>query len=457
MAGSTRPNTNQDLDNPFILSSLTFASNAGTFMISGNPLRFVPINTALIQDSGSIQVINSNIELRAGNTTLRGGGGGQVQLIGTISNDGAGNRNLILDMAGTGSFALSGANTFTGNTTLTRGKLVVDNDRALGPKANTLVLNGGTIRASIGAATSTPITLDNPVTMSGNITFGTNESAKTLAFTGPLTLSGTPGNRTFTVNARTEFSGGMDEQARGFSITKAGTGRMVMEGINTYSGTTTVTGGALELDGQIGTRARRSGTVTAQAGTQLAGVGHIFTRDGEFVIVENNALMKVGKSPGLLTIDGGGLQLQPNSTFQVELGGPVPGNSAGTHSQLEVVGDVTLGGSILQADLTYAPSPADKLFILTNEVSNYPIDGEFQQGGMIDLLSAADGNVYEFQISYNGHWTGNPATSGISGGNSIVLYNAQVVSEPASFALMIIGLTCLGITYHRWRRKAVIS
>jgi hypothetical protein len=149
------------------------------------------------------------------------------------------------------------------------------------------------------------------------------------------------------------------------------------------------------------------------------------------------AIMKVGNSPGVATFDSenssGGVMMEPGSTFELTLDGPTPGGMPGLdHGQLNVLGSLALGGSYLAAELGYAPSPLDKLFILTNDGVDSTI-GQFAEGGSIDLVSSLNGAPYQFQISY----TGDAVTGGVSGGNDVVLYGASAVPEPASLALLI--------------------
>jgi autotransporter-associated beta strand protein len=74
------------------------------------------------------------------------------------------------------------------------------------------------------------------------VTFGGNQS---LTFTGQATLSG---NRTFYVDNTTTFGGGngfletesVGDNGLGFGLTIAGSGTLILSGVNSYSGETTV-------------------------------------------------------------------------------------------------------------------------------------------------------------------------------------------------------------------------
>jgi len=162
----------------------------------------------------------------------------------------------------------------------------------------------------------------------------------------------------------------------------------------------------------------------------------VFAKNGVFMNNRAGAIMKVGNSPGVATFDSenssGGVIMEPDSTFELTLDGPTPGGMPGLdHGQLNVLGSLAIDGSSLEAELGYAPSPFDKLFILTNDGFDSTI-GQFAQGGSIDLVSAVNGAPYQFQISY----AGDAMTGSLAGGNDVVLYGASAVPEPAALALL---------------------
>jgi filamentous hemagglutinin family protein len=135
---------------------------------------------------------------------------------------------------GSGTFTLSGANTYTGLTAVNEGTLSVNNAAALGTIANgTIVASGATLDINNALITNLePITLNGGTitgtgtsSLAGNITLG---SSSTLGGTGALTLSGI-------------ISGS------GLGITKTGSGTVTLSGNNTYTGSTTINAGTLKL------------------------------------------------------------------------------------------------------------------------------------------------------------------------------------------------------------------
>ncbi|MEI6673700.1 MAG: autotransporter-associated beta strand repeat-containing protein, partial [Verrucomicrobiota bacterium] len=134
-------------------------------------------------------------------------------------------QNGALTKSGVGTLLLTGANTYSGATTLNAGTLSIAADANLG-SANPLVFNGGTLQITGTALTgyasgqigTHPVTLTSGPTVGLDISDGTN---------------------TFTV------SQGLNQGSGG--LTKLGAGTLVLGGANTYTGLTTVNAGALRL------------------------------------------------------------------------------------------------------------------------------------------------------------------------------------------------------------------
>ena len=237
----------------------------------------------------------------------------------------AGAGMLSITKASTGTWALSGLNTFTGNVTV-NGGILVAGVQGTGPasalgtasSSRTITVNtGGTLRSDVGSLfnnnfasdpTSLPSlniaggTLTNTGTLKnsalGNVTlaggtlnasvgsatgYGSWNLNGTVTSTGtstisssasvPITLSAAAGTTTtfdvqsgtLTVSAAlgqvTGTTGGSDDRNSGLSKTSAGT--LVLSGTNTYTGATVVSAGTLSLSGSV------SGTAVTVSGSGI--------------------------------------------------------------------------------------------------------------------------------------------------------------------------------------------
>jgi autotransporter-associated beta strand protein len=211
--------------------------------------------TGLLTLSGNLTSTGSNAasallaNLRLGNgprtfTILAAGGASDL----TISNPISGlNTTSALIKEGPGILLLSAANTFAAGITLNAGTLKLGDNAAAGP--GLLVLSAGTLQADTAART-----LANPVNLNGSVTFG---GTLDLTFNGPAVLTA---NSTVTVNNTTTFANFLSENTGGRTLTKAGSGTLVLSQSNPFSGGFTLSSGTLRLgnDGSSAATCSRS-------------------------------------------------------------------------------------------------------------------------------------------------------------------------------------------------------
>ena len=137
---------------------------------------------------------------------------------------------------GSGTLILGGANTYAGGTTLSAGRLSVNNAAALG--TGLLTISGGVLDNTSGGAIT--LSSNNAQSWMADFTFvGSNNLD---LGTGAVALSA---NRMVTVNAGTLTVGGTITGSYG--LTKAGLGTLELNGANTFNGKTSVNGGTLLL------------------------------------------------------------------------------------------------------------------------------------------------------------------------------------------------------------------
>jgi autotransporter-associated beta strand protein len=178
--------------------------------------------------------ITSSLAMGANSLTLGGTAEYFARLAGPISGTGG----ITLNHSGTGGWLFGSGNTYSGNTTLTAGRLIADNG---GFGTGTLVFNGGTL------ATNGNVVFANAISVANTANIETSSS-------GPITLSGAvtmTASRTFNVSGsgRVVFNGAVGQSAAGYGLTKNGTGAMILNAASTYTGATIINAGTLALGG----------------------------------------------------------------------------------------------------------------------------------------------------------------------------------------------------------------
>ena len=157
--------------------------------------------------------------------------------------------NLSTQLSGTGSLtklgpgalSLSGNNSgYSGSINLAAGQLNINSASALG--TGPLTISGGTIDNTSGADKT--LTTSNQQNWNADFTYAGSANNLNLG-TGPVTLGG---NRQVTVAAETLTVGGpIGDSGYGYSLTKLGTGALVLAGSNAYTGNTTISAGTLQI------------------------------------------------------------------------------------------------------------------------------------------------------------------------------------------------------------------
>ena len=184
--------------------------------------------TAALNASGdATNTISSPVRLRQNDTTFTVADGAQTTdllISGVISKGGEGNGALI--KAGAGTMVLSGSNTYPGSTTINGGILALSGGAA--------IFNGGTV--TLANAAGAGLRLDASETI-GALTGGGASGGNVNLQANTLTISAgsTSVNYTGTISG----TGG---------VTVTG-GRLAIGGTQTYSGTTDIQGGYLEVNG----------------------------------------------------------------------------------------------------------------------------------------------------------------------------------------------------------------
>jgi autotransporter-associated beta strand protein len=220
---------------------------------------------------------------------------------------------------------------------------------------------------------------------------------------------------------------------------------LVLDGTNTYTGDTKVTGGTLKLAStvsltssviDVGAGAYLDVTdfgpagYTVAAGNTIKGSG---TVNGSLNVL---GTLSPGSSPGLLTVNG---DVTLSGNYSAEIAGNAPGTG---YDQLLVIGanrTVTLGGT-LSVTSTYTPGASDMFWIIVNDDATSILSGAFSNYANGDPIPALPG----FNIYYHADYS----TNSLTGGNDVVL----AIPEPATLLMLVIAAgLCLAF---RRARKA---
>jgi len=244
-------------------------NSGGTAWIHGNTSSFGTIANAFTLGGGTLHIedgattFSGTMSVSAA-STIQERWGDTITFSGVISGAGA----LTFQRSATGTteapvFLVSGNNTITGAITAEANSTVrLGNANALGTTAagttvvssGALDLNGQTIGAEAISLSGTGISSGGALINSNTTTAASLSGAITL---GASSSVGGAGNST--------FSGAIS--GAGFSLTKVGAGTLTLSGNNTYNGTTTVSGGRLNISGT------NASQISLANGTTLGGIG----------------------------------------------------------------------------------------------------------------------------------------------------------------------------------------
>ncbi|MFN0077667.1 MAG: beta strand repeat-containing protein, partial [Prosthecobacter sp.] len=262
------------LTNGGVASGMGASSNAatnlvldgGVFKYSGGTastdrLFSVTTNGGTLDSSGGSPVSFTNTgsmgfngQSGARTLTLTGVNGAGATLAVTLGDNGGATS---LAKTGAGTWSVTGTNTYTGATTISAGTLIVStlgnggSNSNIGASTNAaanLVLNGGTLQYT-GAASSTDRLFS--VGTSGGTLDASGTGAVNFTNTGSMGFNSQTGTRTLTLTG--SFLGlnivaaVIADNSGATSLTKTGSGKWVLTGANTYSGTTTVSTGVLQI------------------------------------------------------------------------------------------------------------------------------------------------------------------------------------------------------------------
>jgi fibronectin-binding autotransporter adhesin len=383
---------------------LTAGSAGALNSAAPNAITFGPGSTGVLNVSGhfiTVSGLNTNATT-VGTPVVQNFGGlagvlnvsnsGPNTYAGVIQ-DGAIGAPLSLTKNSSGVLILSGANTYTGATTVNGGSLQ-------GGAANTIPAGSAVVLGVAG-------TLD----LGG---FAQSIGSLASTFGGAVTTEGAAGSDTLAVgndNTSTAFAGAISNATGGrkLALTKVGTGTLTLSGNNTFSGPINVLGGTLALSGGTLVADVHNQATFAYGGGTFAGrlfnvggaittsapltVGNGLENDGSLAIPAGQTITLGGlglDNEGSLTIAGGTLNLSGSGSANnlnrgsFNLSATVP-FSLGTGTTLTNAGTLNLNGGLLNGSGTLLNNPGG---IITG---NGTIQSNFSNTG--GSLIVGDGTI----------------------------------------------------------------
>jgi autotransporter-associated beta strand protein len=306
-----------------------------------------------------------NLNLGTGAITLGGMSASTQRIITTTANtltlagaiaDGANGLSGI-SKAGAGTLALTGSNTYTYTTSITAGTLSINSIGNVGGGASavgapTTVANG-TIAIGSGATAGTLLytgsaaNTDRVINLAGTTGGATLDQSGTglLKFTSAFTVTGA-GAKTLTLQGSTsgtgEIAGAIINGSNPTGLTKTGTGRWILSATNnTYTGTTTISGGVLQA-------VQSTGGIAANTGISLD--GGVFQSSGTFTRLVGS-VSAAGSTTYNMTANGGGFSAI-DGKFTVTLDNTATVRNWGsTVSTSPLVGTLKFGSTTSNAEV----------------------------------------------------------------------------------------------------------
>lgn len=265
-------------------------------------------------------------------------------------------------------------------------------------------LPGGTL-SIVTAGTTTPVTI-NPLedsVINNVIALGGNAVAEVGA------------------GITAEWAGPVTGEA---PLSKTGAGTLILSNTNTHSGTVSVLGGRLAVNGSL-----QSSTVSVENGAELAGIGSI-TGD---TLVNVGGMLTPGNSIGEMTVG----SLSVSGGLGMELG--LDKGRALSADLLHVNGLLSLNDATLDLSLLNAPASfPGATFLIVNNDGTDAVSGTFTQ---ITGLSG------EFTAIMHYAYAGADSLGRVGDGNDIAV---TIIPSPAGALVLAMGLAPLA------RRRRVI-
>lgn len=307
--------------------------------------------------SGNISILETVVT----NFDINVATGGTLTISGSISGNS-------FEKVGAGTVILAGVNTY-GSTTITGGIVAFANKSAK-PAGTATAGAAGSVGLGVKAADAAYYS----ATDVGNL-FNTN------TLTG-FSLNAASGVAIDTTNAGADFDQTVALTA-GRSLTKLGTGTLILSQANTYTGATTISGGILSINGTSALQGTSGVTIAGGAGlTYTGGAAADFGKS--ITVTAGSGTGTIRNSGGLLTLSGN--LSKDNSVLRLTGGafnvtGTISGTTAGTSDLLV---DGTSSVTLSAANTYNGPT-----FVIESSTLAYGINNAIPSNSVVTLGNAS--------------------------------------------------------------------
>ena len=357
-----------------------------------------------------------------------------------------------LSILGSGEITLAGTNTYGGGTTVTGGTLVGTTSSIQGNIVNdaAVVINGAGTYAGVmsGGGTLTKagagdLTLTGANSYSGGTTVsGGNLIGTTTSLTGDIAVSSGPSSVVFNQASTGTFLGNVSGVG---GLIKTGAGSVTLDSDQSYTGATAVNGGTLLLSGNLST----SG-ITVDSGATLRGTGSL---TGGSADLDVNGNLNPGDAVGPGSLEAAGITLGSTALTTLNLVNDGSGGSgtAGTdYSTVIARGNLVLGGNLVIRFDNSSLYNSYSYFDLFQGTIDFTANSNT---GFAGITTAGSGPYSGLTFTYFAAGSGNPggwATQDVAGtpGQYLIFQPSTgtlvIVPEPSTWAMTLASVGFAG-------------
>jgi fibronectin-binding autotransporter adhesin len=410
------------------------------------------VDDSLFNSSTPGQIaFNGPSTIKNGNRTITVNGLANLGLAGAVGQDVAG-RSII--KSGNGTLALTGANTYSGDTTILGGVVNINTTSTLGNGAGTLHLSGGRLN-STGSRTASSAPVGNPLDITTDSAISTSSTAANvdLNLSNNIVSAAASSTLTFT-NAAISAAGIFQPRFSGefvyggmINIANGANGTTVLQSYNTTGTTETFTNVISGTGGYI-----RNASTAGSGGTTVFGAANTYsggtTVSRGTLIVTNSS--GSGTGTGAVTVAVNGV-LGGNGSISgnVDLTGVIsPGNSPGklTTGAQNWNGGAHYGWQINQANGGAGLDPGWDTLAINGGLNIAATPGSKFNLDLSTLnLANAPGNMDSFTNTLSYAWTIVSTTDGITNFDATAFnINRSAVSNDLGSGILTVALANAG-------------